>query len=396
MSERLDELYQPSEQRLRLGDKHAKALIGFCRRNPSRRTAGLITLRASRVNAAKRRNRMPSKPRQNRLIKLDNRLREFVNTTGLSLEEWLDLVNNSGDEAFINYAFPTNRHLKDYLASIDSRSQDDVLRLVFNFLIPSTSLRCDADYLTAMELDQDERPEVYEYRMSKQYYRRLFCYENHLSKSPPWEGITWILDLLPDHPRKALEALKAYISAHAQMLPDGRFQGLLDAAEIIRAKFIGTPRSNSEKVHLLRNLDWRDFEYLVAALYRAMRYETQVTPPIKDGGRDIIATKRSPGRLAHLRIECKLYDQEPVGLGFVQRLLGVVSGEKVNKGVLVTSSRFTKPALKYAKENPRLELINGEQLVLLMNEYLGSTWPLQIERFIAEGQDNQRKKVRHS
>jgi restriction system protein len=247
-----------------------------------------------------------------------------------------------------------------------------------------------------MERDRDERPEVYARKISKQYYRRLFCYENHLSKSPPWEGITWILDLLPDHPRKALQALTAYISAHAQMLPDGRFQGLLDAAEIIRAKFIGTPRSNSEKVHFLRDLEWRDFECLVAALYRAMRYETQLTPPTKDGGRDIIATKRSPGRLEHLRIECKLYNQEPVGLGFVQRLLGVVSGEKVNKGVLVTSSRFTKPALKYAKDNPRLELINGVQLVALMNEYLGSTWPLHLELLIAEGHDNQRKKVRSS
>lgn len=74
-----------------------------------------------------------------------------------------------------------------------------------------------------------------------------------------------------------------------------------------------------------------------------MRYET-LTPARKDGGRDVIATKRKPGSLEHTRIECKLYNEEPIGLRVVQRLLGVVSGEKVNKGVVVTTSVFTKPA----------------------------------------------------
>lgn len=340
---------------------------------------------------------MPSKHPSSRLITFNKRVRLFIDATHLSLEEWLDLVNNSiGDEAFINYAFPTNRHLKDYLATIPTRSEEDVLRLVFIFLIPSTSLECDAAHLEAMEAARRVEPEFYERMMRSQYSKRLFCYENDLSISPPWEGITWILDLLPDQPRRALEALKAYISAHNQALPDGRFQGLLDAAEIIRAKFIGIPGSNSERVRLLLTLHWRDFEYLIETLYRNMRYETQLTPPTKDGGRDIIATKRSPGRLAHLRIECKQYNEEAVGLGVVQRLLGVVSGEKVNKGVIVTTSRFTRPASKYAKENPRLELISGDQLVLLMNEYLGSTWPLHVERLIAESQERHSRKAQQS
>ena len=114
-----------------------------------------------------------------------------------------------------------------------------------------------------------------------------------------------------------------------------------------------------------------------------MGYETRLTPPCKDGGRDIIATKRKPGRLEHARIECKFYNEEAVGLGVVQRLLGVVSGEKVNKGVVVTTSRFSKTAVKYVEQNPRLELINGDLLILLMNEHLGPQWPLHIERLVS-------------
>lgn len=70
----------------------------------------------------------------------------------------------------------------------------------------------------------------------------------------------------------------------------------------------------------------------------------------------------------------------------MQRLLGVVSDEKVNKGVVVTTSRFTKGAKNFADKNPRIELIDGNQLVLLMNEYLGGTWPSQIDRLVAESE----------
>ena len=97
-----------------------------------------------------------------------------------------------------------------------------------------------------------------------------------------------------------------------------------------------------------------------------------------------IPTKRTIGALEHLRIECKLFKEEPIGLKIVQRLLGVISSEKVNKGVLVTSSRFTRPAIEFALENPRLELIAGNQLVLLLNEHLGSKWPLHIDRLVMD------------
>jgi len=63
-----------------------------------------------------------------------------------------------------------------------------------------------------------------------------------------------------------------------------------------------------------------------------------------------------------------------------------VSGEKVNKGVVVTTSRFSKPAQKYADENPRLELIDADRLVLLMNEHLGPSWPLHVERLVSESE----------
>jgi len=155
---------------------------------------------------------------------------------------------------------------------------------------------------------------------------------------------------------------------------------------VIRAKFIGLPGNNAETIQFLVNLHWRQFECLVERLYNKMGYDTQLTPPQKDEGRDIIASRQEAGKHEHLRIECKRYSSRPVGIGIVQRLLGVASGEKVNKGVLVTTSHFSGPARRFADENPRIELIDGDQLVRLLNEYLGSKWPFHIERYITECQ----------
>ena len=138
--------------------------------------------------------------------------------------------------------------------------------------------------------------------------------------------------------------MHAYILAHAQELPDGRYSGLHDAATIIRAKFIGMPGTKLELLNILLDLHWRDFECLIERLYHEMGYQTQLTPPQKDKGRDIIATRKEPTRQEYLLIECKLYSEEPVGFEIVQRLLGAVSGDKATKGVIVTTSHFTKPA----------------------------------------------------
>jgi restriction system protein len=106
-----------------------------------------------------------------------------------------------------------------------------------------------------------------------------------------------------------------------------------------------------------------------------------LTQRTRDGGRDIVACRQGPVKREQLHIECKRYTT-PVPVQCLRSLLGVVSSEKANKGVLVTTSRFTTPAVEFSKENPRIELIDGLTLVALMNEHLGDGWPLRIDRLI--------------
>jgi restriction system protein len=95
--------------------------------------------------------------------------------------------------------------------------------------------------------------------------------------------------------------------------------------------------------------------------------------------RDIIGQKEK------VAIECKRYEK-PVGVEFARRLQGTVSMERFSKGVLVTSSRFTRGCKNEAQRDNRLELIDGNILVTLLNQYLGSEWIVHIDRLISESQ----------
>lgn len=316
-----------------------------------------------------------------------------IDARKLTLSEWLHLIlSPKRDVDLIDYEFPTEKHRNDYLKNIGDRSEEEVIMLLQHFLIPSSSLGIDESHFRYFSATKKDNPERYQRLSRFQYFQRLLLWAASGKRTPPpWEGITWILDLLPHFPRSALDTLSAYFLAHAQLLPDGRFSGLGDAAELIRAKFIRSPETISERINLLRNIDPRYFKCLVERLYNAMGYETQLTAEKSDGGRDIVARHPVPGRVEELRVECKRYTH-PVGIIVTRALLGVISAEKVNKGVIVATSSFTKGAKEFAAGNPRLELIPGIELIPFLNEYLGLRWPLHIERLVAESLRNGSKK----
>jgi restriction system protein len=194
-----------------------------------------------------------------------------------------------------------------------------------------------------------------------------------------WEGNTWILDLLPDNPKLALDALWAYFVGHIQFLPDGRIDGLRDAMSVIRAKFVENPRSS-----VLSSLDHLQFQLLIDALYRRMGYKTTLTQRTYDRGRDVIAEKEPAGRRERVLVQCKTKEKN-IGVEVVRALLGVVSTEKATKGVFVCTSEFTPEARKFEAENSsRLELIGNKKLQPLLNEYLGSNWSVYVDLFISE------------
>jgi restriction system protein len=101
----------------------------------------------------------------------------------------------------------------------------------------------------------------------------------------------------------------------------------------------------------LLTLDSRQFEELVAEIWRSLGYETELTARTKDGGRDIIAVRKFEAKVRFL-IECKRYDpSHKVGVELVRALYGVRMHEKATKGILATTSTFTRGAKAFFNDH---------------------------------------------
>jgi restriction system protein len=121
-----------------------------------------------------------------------------------------------------------------------------------------------------------------------------------------------------------------------------------------RRRFDHTRGSDS-----LRHLSWQDFERYVTEFYRRQGYVSQhVGSPSGDGGVDILLR----GKGETVLVQCKHWKAYKVGVTHVRELLGVVTSEGADRGILVTSGEFTPEAEAFARRNHSLELVDGERL----------------------------------
>ncbi|GHS91903.1 hypothetical protein FACS1894203_3520 [Bacteroidia bacterium] len=96
------------------------------------------------------------------------------------------------------------------------------------------------------------------------------------------------------------------------------------------------------------NITPREFEKIVAEIYYKMGYDVELTPAIKDGGKDIIITSKDKSNPFVHFVECKRYSSDnPIGVKIVREFCGVVGKEKgkgADAGIIVTTSNFTRGA----------------------------------------------------
>lgn len=113
---------------------------------------------------------------------------------------------------------------------------------------------------------------------------------------------------------------------------------------------------NREAISFLRqdprriyDLSPRAFETLIAEIFKHHGYDVFLTPATRDGGFDFRALLIDGLGLSFLSyVETKRYaPNNPVGVGVVRSLYGVVSSSEASRGIIVTSSRFTKDAQEF-------------------------------------------------
>jgi restriction endonuclease Mrr len=99
----------------------------------------------------------------------------------------------------------------------------------------------------------------------------------------------------------------------------------------------------------LYDLSPRKFEELVASIFKDLGFDVELTKATRDGGRDIIARIRTKVSDYLTYVECKKYSTEnKVGVGIIREVIGVHHIRKPAKSIIVTTSFFSKDAIREA------------------------------------------------
>lgn len=127
---------------------------------------------------------------------------------------------------------------------------------------------------------------------------------------------------------------------------------------------------------LIRDITPREFEEVVAEIFRAKGFEVELTKRTRDGGKDIIAIHTDAlGIKNKYFIECKRHAEDnTVGVDIVRGLQGVKNTKDgPNKTIIATTSFFTADAKKFVENEAAskwdMTLADYDDLLNWLNEY---------------------------
>ena len=160
-------------------------------------------------------------------------------------------------------------------------------------------------------------------------------------------------------PNPQVAESKLFLSA-IRIEADGLVQEKLytepDPAAQVNATHVITSIDDEVKKYLkkhperLYELSPRKFEELVASLLKDMGFDVELTQATRDGGRDIIAHIKNAVCSYLTHIECKRYAADnKVGVGVIREVIGVHHLHKATKSIIVTTSFFSRDAIKEAE-----------------------------------------------
>lgn len=116
----------------------------------------------------------------------------------------------------------------------------------------------------------------------------------------------------------------------------------------------------------LHTMDPALFERMVAQIFKSYGYQVEQTSRTRDGGHDIIATRRNQPSDTRILIEAKRFAPErPVGVGIVRSLYGIRDIKAASQVVLATTSYVTRDAKReYARVIPwQLDFIERQKIL---------------------------------
>ncbi len=112
----------------------------------------------------------------------------------------------------------------------------------------------------------------------------------------------------------------------------------------------------------LKNLEWRDLERTIAELFEGIGFKTTLTPPSKDGGKDVILECRIDNIQKTFIIEIKHWRSgQKVGKTAVKEFTNVIINEKREKGLFLSTYGFANNYYESLTESQKSLIRFGEQ-----------------------------------
>ena len=172
-------------------------------------------------------------------------------------------------------------------------------------------------------------------------------------------AMVWIIPASLDH-NQALHPFAVALPKLA-CLPLGFFV-LLAIVSFFFAKKRRRLVEEQASLEKLRETDWKDFEYLVAEVFRRQGYHVDYSlGRDADGGVDLKLHRA--GRIS--LVQCKQWKVFSVGAPVIREMFGLMTAEQAYETIIVTTGKFTRDAQDFAAGKP-IRLIDGPHLLTLI------------------------------
>lgn len=122
---------------------------------------------------------------------------------------------------------------------------------------------------------------------------------------------------------------------------------------------------------MLDRLEWRELERLIAEAFGGLGFSVKLTPPSKDGGKDVILQARVRGEEKTYYVEVKHWKHKRVGEGMISDFFDVIVQDNIHGGLLLSTSGYSV-GVRLARtevERTRLRLGTREKVVGLCRCY---------------------------
>jgi restriction system protein len=113
----------------------------------------------------------------------------------------------------------------------------------------------------------------------------------------------------------------------------------------------------------IRSMTWQEFELLVGEAFKRKGFEVKENGGGgADGGIDLVLTKNSKKSI----VQCKRWKTFSIGVPLIRELYGVMTSERANDCIFVSSGNYTAEARLFAEDKP-IWLIDGSELLDLVS-----------------------------